>query len=87
MLVGPRLRDVTFSSGGAVLAGPLAVPGQDAASAGVVMVGGSGPSDRNNDTYFPPVRRHLVQAGIAVLSYDKRGVWLVIGGLAGLDPR
>jgi pimeloyl-ACP methyl ester carboxylesterase len=74
MLAGPRLRDVTFSSGDAVLAGSLAVPGQDAASAGVVMVGGSGPSDRNNDMYFPPVRRHLVQAGIAVLSYDKRGV-------------
>jgi hypothetical protein len=38
------------------------------------MAGGSGASDRNNATYFPPVRRHLVNAGIAVLSYDKRGV-------------
>ncbi|WP_307163604.1 alpha/beta hydrolase family protein [Streptomyces rishiriensis] len=49
------------------------------ASAGVVMVGGSGPSDRHNDTYFPPIRRHLVDAGLAVLSYDKRGV----GGSSG----
>ena len=43
------------------------------------MVGGSGPSDRDNDTYFPPIRRHLTGAGIAVLSYDKRGV----GGSSG----
>ncbi|MET8163144.1 alpha/beta hydrolase [Streptomyces sp. NPDC005329] len=47
--------------------------------AGVVMVGGSGPSDRHNDTYFPPIRRYLVDAGVAVLSYDKRGV----GGSSG----
>jgi pimeloyl-ACP methyl ester carboxylesterase len=38
------------------------------------MVGGSGPSDRTNDTYFTPIRRHLHGSGIAVLSYDKRGV-------------
>lgn len=79
MLAGQRLRDVTFSSGDAVLAGSLAVPSQDAASAGVVMVGGSGPSDRNNDAYFPPIRRHLVDTGIAVLSYDKRGAGLSSG--------
>jgi alpha-beta hydrolase superfamily lysophospholipase len=70
---------VTFSSGGVVLAGSLAVPGGGEAPAGVVMVGGSGPSDRNNDTYFPPIRQHLLDAGIAVLSYDKRGV----GGSSG----
>jgi uncharacterized protein len=74
MPAGLRLRDVTFSNGGVVLAGSLAVPDQDVASAGVVMVGGDGPSDRNNDTFFPPIRGHLVDAGIAVLSYDKRGV-------------
>jgi alpha/beta superfamily hydrolase len=38
------------------------------------MVGGSGPSDRTNDNFFPPIRRHLVEAGLAVLSNDKRGV-------------
>lgn len=74
MPADPRLRDVEFSNGAVVLAGSLAAPDQDVASAGVVMVGGSGPSDRNNDTFFPPIRRHLVAAGIAVLSYDKRGV-------------
>jgi pimeloyl-ACP methyl ester carboxylesterase len=43
------------------------------------MAGGSGPSDRDNGGYFPPIRQHLVDAGIAVLSYDKRGV----GGSSG----
>jgi len=71
---GPRLRDVGFSSGDVVLAGWLASPVRDKALAGVVLVGGSGSSDRDNGTYFPPIREHLVDAGIAVLSYDKRGV-------------
>jgi pimeloyl-ACP methyl ester carboxylesterase len=66
-------RDVAFASQGAVLAGTLWLP--DAPSpVGVIMVGGSGPSDRNNDVFFPPIRERLVAHGIAVLSYDKRGV-------------
>jgi pimeloyl-ACP methyl ester carboxylesterase len=40
---------------------------------------GSGPSDRHNDVLFPPIREHLLRAGIAVCSFDKRGV----GGSAG----
>ena len=68
------MREVEFSSGDVVLAGWLAVPGRDEALAGVLLVGGSGASDRDNGTYFPPIREHLVDAGIAVLSYDKRGV-------------
>jgi pimeloyl-ACP methyl ester carboxylesterase len=40
---------------------------------------GSGPSDRDNDVLFPPIREHLLGAGIAVCSFDKRGV----GGSAG----
>jgi hypothetical protein len=69
-----HLRDVTFSNAELSLAGLLAVPDTGEPSPGVVMVGGSGSTDRNNDTYFPPMRRHLLAAGIAVLSYDKRGV-------------
>ena len=53
---GPRLRDVEFSSGDVVLAGWLATPVRDEALAAVVLVGGSGPSDRDNGTYFPPIR-------------------------------
>ena len=46
---------------------------------------GSGPSDRDNDVLFPPIREHLLGAGIAVCSFDKRGVggsggsWLEAG--------
>ena len=50
---GPRWRDVEFSSVDLVLAGWLAVPVRDEALAGVVLVGGSGPSDCDNGTYFP----------------------------------
>lgn len=39
----------------------------------VVMHPGSGPSDRDNDVYFPPIRDILLQAGCAVASFDKRG--------------
>jgi hypothetical protein len=34
---------------------------------------GSGPSDRDNDVLFPPIRDALLAAGIAVCSFDKRG--------------
>jgi uncharacterized protein len=40
----------------------------------VLMHPGSGPSDRDNDVFFPPVRQHLLESGIAVASFDKRGV-------------
>ncbi|WP_051772847.1 alpha/beta hydrolase family protein [Saccharothrix sp. NRRL B-16314] len=73
------MEDVTFTNAEVVLAGSLTLPDRGAPVPGVVMVGGAGPSDRDNDTYFPAIRRHLVDAGIAVLSYDKRGV----GGSSG----
>ncbi|WP_158854535.1 alpha/beta hydrolase family protein [Saccharothrix deserti] len=75
------VRDVTFADTNTdvVLAGTLTSPDRGEPVPGVVMVGGSGPADRDNDTYFPVIRRHLVDAGIAVLSYDKRGV----GGSSG----
>ncbi|MCX0241899.1 alpha/beta hydrolase family protein [Streptomyces drozdowiczii] len=72
--------EIEFVSSQARLAGSLAVPrGAGAGCAGVVLVGGSGPSDRDNDSFFPPLRHHLLDAGFAVLSYDKRGV----GGSSG----
>jgi len=38
------------------------------------MVPGSGPSDRDNDVYFPMIRAGLLARGIAAASFDKRGV-------------
>jgi len=65
--------DVTFDSGDVSLTGTFWSPAASPVAA-VLMVGGSGPSDRNNDVFFPPIREHLLGHGIAVLSYDKRGV-------------
>jgi alpha-beta hydrolase superfamily lysophospholipase len=65
-------------SGDVRLAGTLWRPAGDAV-AGLLMHPGSGPSDRDNDVFFPPIREHLLQTGIAVCSFDKRGV----GGSSG----
>jgi uncharacterized protein len=61
-----RNRDLT-------LAGTLWLPAGETAVT-VLMHPGSGPSDRDNDVFFPPIREHLLGAGIAVASFDKRGV-------------
>ena len=70
--------EIEADSGGVRLAGSLWRPATDPV-AGVLMYPGSGPSDRDNDVLFPPIREHLLRAGIAVCSFDKRGV----GGSAG----
>jgi pimeloyl-ACP methyl ester carboxylesterase len=74
----PSRLEVEADSGGVRLAGTLWRPAGDAV-AGVLMHPGSGPSDRDNDVLFPPIREHLLRAGIAVCSFDKRGV----GGSSG----
>lgn len=70
--------DVETDSGAVRLAGTVWLPAGEAV-AGVLMHPGSGPSDRDNDWFFPPIRQHLLAAGIAVCSFDKRGV----GGSSG----
>ena len=55
------------------LAGSLWTP-ERPPGGGVVMHPGSGPSDRDNDNLFPEVRPLLLSAGLAVASFDKRGV-------------
>jgi uncharacterized protein len=74
----PSRLELEADSGGVRLAGSLWRPAGRAV-AGVLMHPGSGPSDRDNDALFPPIREHLLGAGIAVCSFDKRGV----GGSAG----
>jgi pimeloyl-ACP methyl ester carboxylesterase len=71
--------DVVIPASGATLAGSLWRPGAEALLGTVIMVHGSGPADRHNDTLFPPIRRTFLDHGLAVLSYDKRGV----GGSSG----
>src|SRR5438309_6598429 len=69
---------MSVRSGDVSLAGSLHLP-PATITAGVLMHPGSGPSDRDNDVFFPPIREHLLAAGIAVCSFDKRGV----GGSSG----
>lgn len=73
--------EVTFQGGsGLRIAGVLAIPPYVRDGISVVLVGGSGPSTRDNDGFFVPLRKHLRNAGIMVLSYDKRGVGDSQGG-------
>jgi uncharacterized protein len=65
--------ELTVRSGDVTLRGSLLLPPGEAAGT-LVMHPGSGPSDRDNDVYFPPIREHLLEAGVAVCSFDKRGV-------------
>ncbi|WP_204001049.1 alpha/beta hydrolase family protein [Micromonospora lutea] len=74
MGAGTGIHEVTFPNRDVRLAGTLSLPDQPGRRPGIVMIGGSGPANRHNDVLFPPIRQHLHEAGIAVLSYDKRGV-------------
>ena len=60
-------------NGDVELAGSVWLPARTSVAT-VLMHPGSGPSDRNNDVFFPPIREHLVAKGVAVSSFDKRGV-------------
>jgi pimeloyl-ACP methyl ester carboxylesterase len=67
-------RKLTVPSGDVSLAGTLWLPAVGEPAAAVLMHPGSGPSDRYNDVFFPPIREHLLESGFAVCSFDKRGV-------------
>lgn len=70
------LTELSFTSADGVrLAGSVAIPTRPAEGRpGLVLVSGSGASDRHNGGLFDDLRDRLVAAGIAVLAYDKRGV-------------
>lgn len=65
--------DLVARSGPVTLAGSLWRPAGTPWAA-VVMHPGSGPSDRHNDLLFGEVRPLFLAAGLAVASFDKRGV-------------
>jgi pimeloyl-ACP methyl ester carboxylesterase len=73
--------DVTIPSGNHALSGTLSLPEGDGPFPAVILISGSGRSDRNEAlpgvTSFQPFKvlaGHLADAGIAVLRYDDRGV-------------
>ena len=76
---GDATRDVRFQSAGYRLEGSITIPEQRPAAAGVLIIGGSGPIDRDGVSRAaatPPVYRWwaeaLREAGFATLRYDKR---------------
>lgn len=70
---GSTRRDLMVRNGEVELAGSVWLP-SGAPVATVLMHPGSGPSDRDNDVFFPPIREHLLANDVAVASFDKRGV-------------
>jgi len=73
-------RMVTFNSAGNTLAGTLSVPARPGPAPAMLMLPGSGPTDRDDNAQklainlFPPLVRALDEWGFATLRYDKRGV-------------
>jgi pimeloyl-ACP methyl ester carboxylesterase len=76
--------------GGGPIGGALWLPA-DAPRGLLLMQPGSGPSDRHNDVLFPPIRAAVLARGVAVCSFDKRGVgesgghWMQAGIAAQAD--
>ena len=68
----PRQQEISVTSDGTRLAGTVWLP--STVRLAVLMYPGSGPSDRDNDDLFPPIREMLLRHGVAVASFDKRGV-------------
>ncbi|CAN5659105.1 alpha/beta fold hydrolase [soil metagenome] len=75
-----RVQDVTFRSTADSLriSGILTLPAGAQPRAAVVLLGGSGPQDRDaaiaGHRPFAVIADHLARSGIAVLRYDERGV-------------
>ena len=82
---GTKSREVTFAgAGGIPLSGTLVLPLRSEIQRvpGVVLIAGSGPTDRDGNNPLIPVKvdllrliaERLAAAGIATLRYDKRGI-------------
>ena len=65
--------ELEFEWRGLRLSGGLWLPDGTPPYPAVLMLQGSGSSDRDNDGYFPPLRAALVARGLAVYAFDKPG--------------
>lgn len=74
----PGDESVTIPSLGFNLAGTITKPSTPGTHPAVVLIGGSGPTDRDETVagipIFGQIARDLVAAGFVVVRYDKRGV-------------
>jgi len=75
-------REVSISGGQAPLYGSLTTPDQPRAGPAVLIIAGSGPTDRDSNSSIPGLRSDtykmlaaaLAERGISSLRYDKRGI-------------
>ncbi len=86
-----RREDVRFRSGGLTLAGTFAVPAADGPVAAVLMLQGSGRTNRDDSAkalkvdIFPQVSAAIEGQGLATFRFDKRGVGDSEGDYFGSD--
>ncbi|ASJ76595.1 alpha/beta hydrolase [Granulosicoccus antarcticus] len=79
--------NISIDNEGHTLAGALTRPNSGPATQTVLLIGGSGPLDRNQNSsnlqlnLFNTLAEHLVQAGIASVRYDKRGCGISTGNI------
>jgi hypothetical protein len=64
---------LAFDWNGLTLVGTLHLPDEDGPHPVVVMIQGSGPSDRTSNGYFPPIRDAFLTRGIGTFAFDKPG--------------
>jgi len=70
---------ITFENQGATIEGTLSLPDGQPVLQAVLLIAGSGPLDRNQNSskvqlnLFNEIANHLAHSGIASLRYDKRG--------------
>ena len=80
MTDGARTEDVRFQSAGLTLAGTFVVPEREGSAPAVLMLPGSGETDRDDNAkplaidVFPQLSAAIVGLGMATFRYDKRGV-------------
>ena len=65
--------DLEFAWNGLTLAGTLHLPSSAEPHLAVLMMQGSGPSDRDCGGYFTPIRQAFLNRQIATFAFDKPG--------------
>ena len=73
--------EVTFANGNVTISGTMTLPASKGPHPAVILIGGSGPQDRDGAMRMIPgyrpfalIAEHLTRNGFAVLRYDERGV-------------
>lgn len=73
-MIASTAYEVHFMHHQTLLAGTVYRPALPGLYPALVMIQGSGATDRDNFGYFPAIRDYFVQHGIVVFCYDKPGV-------------